>query len=109
MNKFYEIIFFYGINISFILYILVFFGIGSFAPEYLDIIQYILKIFVGLILLILYNPLTYKKREFREFDRSIVFTSGLFLLLSTTLFQSIQNYLKHQTSYLIDVGNKFIF
>lgn len=108
MNNFYQNIFFYGINLTFILYILIFFGIGNIAPQYLDNIQYILKIYIGLILVILYNPLTYKKREFKEFDRNIVFTSGLFLILSTTIFKSIEKYLKQQTQYLINLGNSFI-
>ena len=108
MNKLYENIFLYAIKISFLLYLLVFFGIGGYAPQYLNLLQYGLKIYVALLLIILYNPITYNKREFKEFDRNIVFTSGLFLFLSTTLFQNIENYFKKQANYLIDLGNNLI-
>ena len=104
MNKFYETIFFYLINISFILYIFVFLGVGGFAPQYLEYLQYGLKIFVSIILIILYNPITYREKKFNEFDRQIVFTSGMFLLLSTTLFDSFEKYLKNKTQYLISLG-----
>ncbi len=108
MNKFYQNIFFYGINISFILYILAFLGLGGCAPQYLDYLQYGLKIYVSIILIILYNPITYKEREFKEFDRSIVFTSGLFLLLSTTILDNIEKYFKTKAQYLISLGFNFI-
>lgn len=104
MNKIYENIFLYGINISFILYLLAFLGVGGFAPQYLEYLQYGLKIYVSIILIILYNPITYKERKFNDFDRQIVFTSGTFLLLSTTLLDSFENYLKTKTQYLIGLG-----
>ena len=108
MNKFYQSIFYYAINLSFIMYIFIFLGIGGFAPEYLEYLQYGLKIYVASILIILYNPLTYKERKFEEFDRSIVFTSGILLLISTTLFDKIETLFKSKTQYLIDLGSNMI-
>ena len=104
MNKFYENIFFYAINLSFILYIFAFLGIGNIAPQYLEYLQYGLKIYVSMILIILYNPFTFKERTLNNFDRQIVFTSGIFLFLSTTLLDGIENYLKNKTQYLINLG-----
>lgn len=104
MNRFYETIFFYIINVSYILYLLAFLGFGGFAPQYLEYLQYGLKIYVSIILIILYNPFTYKERTFKEFDRKIIFTSGIFLLLSTTLLDNVEKYLKTKTQYLIDLG-----
>lgn len=104
MNKFYETIFFYLINISFILYILVFLGFGGIAPQYLEYLQYSLKLFVSIVLIILYNPISYKEKKFNDFDRQIVFTSGIFLFLSTTLLDSFEKYLKNRTQYLISLG-----
>ena len=108
MNKLYENIFLYGINISFILYLLAFLGVGGFAPQYLEYLQYGLKIYVSIILIILYNPITYKERNFREFDRQIVFASATFLLLSTTILDNFENYLKTRTQYLINFGFKIL-
>ena len=104
MEKLIENVFFYSINLSFVLYLLVFFGVGGFAPQYLDFLQYGLKLYVAIILIILYNPLTYKERRFREFDRNIVFTSGIFLLLSSTILNNMESYFKEKTSYLLDLG-----
>ena len=104
MNKFYQSIFIFLVNVSFILYLFAFLGIGGFAPQYLEYLQYGLKIYVSIILIILYNPFTFKEKLFNEFDRKIVFTSGIILFISTTLLDSIENYLKTKTQYLIGLG-----
>jgi len=104
MNKFYQTIFFFLVNLSFILYLFAFLGLGGFAPQYLEYLQYGLKIYVSIILIILYNPFTFKERLFNEFDRKIVFTSGVILFISTTLLDGIENYLKTKTQYLIGLG-----
>ena len=96
INKIQENIYLYAINFSYILYIFALLGIGGFAPEYLEILKNFLKIYVGLLLFIRYNPLTYKKTNFGEFDRKLVFSSSIFLLLSTALIGGIENYLKHK-------------
>ena len=55
-------------------------------------------------LVIRYNPITYKGRDFGEFDRRLVFSSGIFLLLSTALIGSIEKYLQNKTTELISTG-----
>jgi len=94
MNKLYENLFLYGLNFSYILYFLVFLGISSLAPEYLSGLRIVLKIYIGFLLIYFYNPITYKEKKFTEFDRRLVFSAGIFLLLSTTLFAGIEEYLK---------------
>ena len=94
MNKIYKDIFLYGINISYVLYFMVFIGISSMAPKYLSILKNFLQIYIALLLIYLYNPLTYKKRNFTDFDRKLVFSAGTFLLLSTTLIGTVEEYLK---------------
>ena len=69
MSKFYEKIFLYSLYASYILYILVLLGITNLAPEYLKYLREFLKLYIGLLLVLIYNPLTYKKRGFSEFDR----------------------------------------
>ena len=57
MNKLYENIFVYGMNTSYILYIVALFGITGFAPEYLDYLKNFLKFYVAAILILLYRYL----------------------------------------------------
>jgi hypothetical protein len=103
-RKFSELVFLYLINISFVLYIIVLLGIGGFAPKYFHYLKTFLQIYIGILLVIRYNPITYKGRDFGEFDRRLVFSSGIFLLLSTALIGSIQKYLQNKTTELISTG-----
>jgi len=103
-RKFSELLFLYLINISFVLYIIVLLGIGGFAPKYMRYLRTFLQIYIGILLVIRYNPFTYKGRDFGEFDRQLVFSSGIFLLLSTALIGSIEKYLQNKTTELISTG-----
>lgn len=96
-----EKIFLYSMNASYVLYFFVLLGIGNFAPHYLELLKNFLKIFVGALLFIRYNPITYKEKRFSEFDRRLVFSSSIFLLLSTALVSSIETKLKNQASNIL--------
>ena len=104
IKKFSELLFLYSINISFVLYIIVLLGIGGFAPQYLHYLKTFLQLYIGCLLFINYNPFTYKEREFGEFDRRLVFSSGIFLLLSTTIIGSFEKYLQNKAQQLINDG-----
>jgi len=104
IKKFSELLFLYSINISYVLYIIVLLGIGGFAPQYLIYLKTFLQLYIGFLLVITYNPFMYKERQFGEFDRRLVFSSGIFLLLSTTIIGSIENYLQNKTKALISRG-----
>ena len=101
MKNIYENIFYYTVNVTYILYIIILFGVGGFAPEYLEYLNIFLKLYIGLILFIRFNPLTYKSKKFTEFDRKLVFSSSIFLLLSTALISGIENYIKNKSKKLI--------
>lgn len=91
--------FIYGI---YILYVVVFLGLWSNAPSYLNDLNYYLKIFVGLILVYVYNPI-YKMR-LDNIHKEISFSAGILLLTSTSLdaFQKrITNTYKKVTDELI--------
>lgn len=75
------------ILVSYILLILIYLGWSSSASSYLDIIDYYLRIYVCLFLIWRFNP--FRKIEFTELDRKIVFSAGLFLLTTTALNQYI--------------------
>lgn len=93
----YKSIFLYGNMILYILSFFVIFGITTIAPIYLKYIRSFLQIYIGILLIILYNPLTFKKKDFTEFDRKLIFSSGIFLLLSSALISIIE-----QNIYLIE-------
>ena len=103
-RKFSELVFLYLINISFVLYIIVLLGIGGFAPTYLRYLRTFLQIYIGILLVLRYNPFTYKGKDFGEFDRRLVFSSGIFLLLSTAIIGSIEKYLQNKTIELLRTG-----
>ena len=63
MNKLYQNIFLYGLNFSYMLYFLAILGISSLAPQYLSHLRIFLKIYVALLLIYFYNPITYKEKK----------------------------------------------
>lgn len=109
IKKFSELIVLYSINISFVLYIIVLLGVGGLAPQYLELLNTFLRIYIGCLLVITYNPFTYKDRQFGEVDRQLVFSSGIFLLLSTTIVSSIEQYLQNTTQQLVGTGIKSVY
>jgi len=101
MTKLSERLFLYSLNASFILYIIVLLGVGGYAPQYLETLKSFLRIYIGLLLVINYNPYSYTERKFGEFDRQLVFSSGIFLLLTSTIISSIESYIQYKAKNLI--------
>ena len=104
MTKLSERLFLYSLNVSFALYIIVLFGVGGYAPQYLEALKSFLRIYIGMLLVISYNPYTYNNHKFGEFDRQLVFSSGIFLLLSSTLISSIESYIQYRAKHFINTG-----
>jgi hypothetical protein len=102
ITKVNEIFFLYSLRASFILYIIVLLGVGGFAPQYLEQLKSFLRIYIGSLLVIYYNPITYNERKFGEFDRQLVFSSGIFLLLTSTIIASIESYLQYNAKMIIN-------
>tara|TARA_B100000900_G_scaffold401250_1_gene405716 strand:+ start:395 stop:718 length:324 start_codon:yes stop_codon:yes gene_type:complete len=100
MDKLYQNILLYGLNFSYVLYFFAMLGISSLAPQYLSRLRIFLKIYVALLLIYFYNPLTYKEKKFTDFDRKLAFSAGIFLLLSTTIVDSIEIFLKDKSSLI---------
>ena len=87
-----------AIFVTYALYFLIIFGISTRAPEYLEVIQYWVKIYVSLFLIIRFNFL--RKVQFTDLDRKIAFASGLFLLTTTIVDQLDRNYFLKAKKYL---------
>ena len=76
-------------------YILIFFsalGLSSIAPTYLKILDYYLRIYICLFLILRFNPFRkyfsiYKNSDekFNDLDRKIAFSAGLFILTTSIL------------------------
>lgn len=108
MIKLYQNVFLYGLYFSYILYFIVLFGLIGYAPQYLDYLRTLLKLYVSLILIVLYSPLFYKKRKFEQFDRNIVLSCAIFLLLSTSLTQGIDEYIMYKSRDFLQSGVQLI-
>lgn len=80
---------------SIFLYIVAFIGLSFSVPNYLLLLQEIMKIYISIILILRFNP--FYKIEFNknnyEFDRKIAFASGIFLLLTTGVSTYIRTFL----------------
>ena len=98
----YETIFIYVTYIVYLLFIITAVGITSFlgiskekSHEYLHRLDYFRQIYIGITLLLVFNPWS-KTKYCTEFHKKIIFTSSIFLLLPPTvsLFHEIRNIVK---------------
>lgn len=99
----------YSVYAWYILYALSFLGLYSKAPEYLTTIDFILRTYVSLFLVLRFNPFT--KVKFTEFDRKIIFSAGVFLILSSTITSLFTSKIRQHASqkaqtYLENVKRK---
>jgi hypothetical protein len=84
--------------ITWILYIAIALGLSVKAPEYLDTLQYYIKIYVSLFLMYRFNP--FRNVRFTNLDAKIAFTAGALLFTTTYINAIIQNYLQDITYFL---------
>lgn len=92
--------------ITYTLYILLALGLSASAPEYLQTLDYYMKIYVGLFLIIRFNPFMYTK--FTRLDSKIAFSAGLFVLATTT-FNNIIIKFKNEIIEIIRSFIKYLF
>jgi hypothetical protein len=92
------------ILVSYVLITLVYLGWSTSASSYLDIIDYYLRIYVCLFLIWRFNP--FRKIEFTELDRKIVFSAGLLLLTTTALNQYITSVATNITSNVANLTSQ---
>jgi hypothetical protein len=84
--------------LSWFLYIIIALGLSINAPEYLYVLQYYIKIYISLFLVLRFNP--FINIEFTKLDKKIVFSAGLFLLATTAINELINSYLNKINNYL---------
>lgn len=89
-EKLHEYLFFYMLYGSYLLFVLILLGISINAPDYLETLNFMLKMFICLFLLIRFNPLT--ENRMNSFDKRVVFSASLFLLSTTTISEIVIHY-----------------
>jgi uncharacterized membrane protein len=98
INKNYKILFVYLMNLSFVLYVLVLFGITSYAPKYLNYTREIIKVFIGILLIYFYNPFNKNKIIIDEIDKKIFFNCGIILILSSFIYTYLEGTIVNKIS-----------
>jgi len=83
---------------TWILYIIIALGLSVNAPEYLDTLQYYVKIYICLFLMYRFNPFRHVK--FNKLDSKIAFSAGIFLFTTTYVNVILQSYLKDITKFM---------
>ena len=84
--KFMENIFLLMTYFSYLLYFFVYFNVWNNAPEYLNTVSDLLQLYVALLLIYFFNPLT--KKLYGKFHKKLAFSSGIMLLTSIS-FESL--------------------
>ena len=78
---------------TYALYILFAVGVVKSAPQYLEKLDYYVKIYISLFLLWRFNPFT--RIHFTDLDRKIAFTAGVFLFTTSAINQILIKYLSN--------------
>jgi pilus assembly protein TadC len=97
----------YIFNFTYFLYFVAFTGIFAFEPSYLVLFNDIIKYYIGIFLIIRYNPFISVKK-LTEFDRDIVFSAGIFVLLTTAFANIAQRYLERNIKKVITETPKLL-
>ena len=92
-KKWHNSILIYSLYLSYLLFFIAFTGIISLPTTYLHILDLAIKYYIILILFIRFNPFV-SHTTMTEFDRSLVFTAAIYMLLSTAIFTHVNNYIR---------------
>ena len=102
IHKIQEKIFTFVIIINYILYFAIILGVSINAPDYLSSLDYYVKMYISGFLLLRFNP--FRKVEFTELDRKIVFSSAIFIFTTTAINSLLITYLKKVKVYFINTS-----
>jgi hypothetical protein len=80
------------------LYIAISLGLSANAPQYLDDLQYYVKLYVSLFLIYRFN--LFRRVKFTKLDAKIAFSAGMFLLATTAIDSVLKSYLSNVKQYL---------
>lgn len=90
IHDFQNKLFTFIVYLTWFLYIAIALGVSSTAPQYLDDLQYYVKIYICLFLIFRFNP--FRNTKFTNLDGRISFSAGLFLLATTAIGNLLKTY-----------------
>ena len=80
--------------LSYFLYAAILFGVSFVSVSYLNILNSIIKTFISLMLIYVFNPFK-KKSKLTSFEKDIIFSAGVYLLLTTFIGEYLVTYGKN--------------
>uniref|UniRef100_A0A6C0I7J8 Uncharacterized protein n=1 Tax=viral metagenome TaxID=1070528 RepID=A0A6C0I7J8_9ZZZZ len=98
LHKFQSSAFQFVLYFTWFLYFVIAFGLSANAPQYLTDMQYYVKIYVSLFLILRFNP--FRRINFTELDGKIAFSAGMFLITTTAIDKILITYLNEIKQYL---------
>ena len=81
--KFVEGTYLYMSRITIVLYLLIIFGLRNRAPHYLENLFFFINVFIGLVFVIYFNPLS--KTKFKKYHKTMIFWAGVALITNLSL------------------------
>ena len=92
-SKWHKQLFIYALYVSYIMIFISLTGAVSWAPEYLSIIQKYIIYYISILLIGRFNPFMNKTIVYDEYDRKIVYSAGIALLMTTSVIHVFENYI----------------
>ena len=80
--------------LSYFLYAAILFGVSFVSVSYLDTLNSIIKTLISLMLIYVFNPFK-TKTELNTFEKDIIFSAGIYLLLTTFIGEYLVSYGKN--------------
>jgi len=94
-QKIHKSIFSFLLYISWLLYMVsIVISLNSTFKTAFTWVQQIISIYMGLFLIIKYNPYT-KNQQLTAFDRLVVYNAGIFIFLTTIINKVISKYIRY--------------
>jgi hypothetical protein len=91
-SKWHKQLFVYVLYVSYIMIFISLTGLVSWAPEYLSIIQKYIIYYISIVLIGRFNPYM-NITTFDKYDKRIIFSAGITLLLTTSAVHIFENYI----------------
>ena len=90
-----------ALYMSYALFVIAFTGVATVNHKYMDALETILKLYVGLFLIIRFNPWAKKavNSEASSFDKRIAFAGGMALLLTSAVAGIFRHYVLDVASH----------
>ena len=92
-SKWHKQLFIYVLYVSYLLIFISLTGAVSWAPKYVTIIQKYIIYYISILLIWRFNPFINKNIAYDEYDRKIVYSAGIALLMTTGAIHIFENYI----------------